>query len=317
MAKIALAVGGAVAGGIVGGFLGGPLGAIEGVSVGLSIGGAIGMAAFPHQTRRILPMQDLQVSSSADGAPIPFGYASNRYAGQIIWAPQITFVREQESAGGGSGGPTSSVYIYYADFAVAFGEGPGTIRRIWGDSKVIWQAPRGIPGNYIPLGSVPVWDPTVAYNVDDMIVYPSYTDVNGLIYQCLLPNTDVTPVGNSLYWEVTSSYPPWQSGVIYQPGATVDYWGQIYAANHVNPGGSPAGNPNWTPLAEYYAPPTIYPGDELQLPDPNIQGAEGAAITPAFRGLIYAVWEQFPLANFGNRIPNLRAEIYFPDPGIS
>src|ERR1700731_966417 len=99
MAKIALAVDGGVAGFLIAGPVGLDLGVsatLGAISTGLAVGGAIGQVAFTNPTRNLIPLQDLQVSSSADGAPIPFGYANNRYAGQIIWAPQITFVREQE-----------------------------------------------------------------------------------------------------------------------------------------------------------------------------------------------------------------------------
>lgn len=55
--------------------------------------------------------------------------------------------------------------------------------------------------------------------------------------------------------------------------------------------------------------PTIYPGSETQTADPTIVSHEGATVTPAYRGVCYAVWEKFPLANFGNRLPNIRAEV--------
>jgi hypothetical protein len=55
--------------------------------------------------------------------------------------------------------------------------------------------------------------------------------------------------------------------------------------------------------------PTLYTGDENQLADPFISSIEGANVTPAYRGTCYAVWEQLPLANFGNRLPNIRAEV--------
>lgn len=58
-----------------------------------------------------------------------------------------------------------------------------------------------------------------------------------------------------------------------------------------------------------YNPPTIYPGTETQLPDPLIVSTEGATVTPAYRGTCYAVWENLPLADFGNRLPNIRAEV--------
>ncbi|MDX2113677.1 MAG: glycoside hydrolase TIM-barrel-like domain-containing protein [Alphaproteobacteria bacterium] len=53
----------------------------------------------------------------------------------------------------------------------------------------------------------------------------------------------------------------------------------------------------------------IYRGDEDQLPDSLISGFEGAARTPAYRGQCYVVFEDFQLAEFGNRIPNFTFEV--------
>jgi hypothetical protein len=53
----------------------------------------------------------------------------------------------------------------------------------------------------------------------------------------------------------------------------------------------------------------IYKGDETQLPDSIIQSFEGADRTPAHRGLAYVVFEDFPLGDFGNRIPNFTFEV--------
>jgi hypothetical protein len=53
-----------------------------------------------------------------------------------------------------------------------------------------------------------------------------------------------------------------------------------------------------------------YRGDETQTPDPLIVAKEGDA--PAYRGLAYAVFERLPLANFGNRIPQLSFEVVRP-----
>jgi hypothetical protein len=323
MARIALAAAGAAAGFLIAGPVGLGLGAsavMGAVSVGLSVGELIGAFAFRPKSALQMPLQDLQVSSSADGAPIPFGYGKCRFAGQIIWAPKISFKLEHiNPPGGGSGGGAgSNQYFYFADFAVAFGEGPATILRIWGDSKLIYKAPNAnAPGNTEPLGDTPPWDPTVTYATDDMVTYPGVVTVDNplgqYVYQAILPvPAGITPPGNSLYWSLDSEFPPWRSsGVTYLPGMTVDYKGQIYAVEKTPAVGPPAGNTAWRPLQQYYTVPTMYPGDENQLPDPLIQGAEGVNVTPAFRGICYAVYENFPLANFGNRIPNIRAEILF------
>jgi hypothetical protein len=50
-------------------------------------------------------------------------------------------------------------------------------------------------------------------------------------------------------------------------------------------------------------------GTETQMPDPAIEEIEGAGNTPAYRGLCYVVFEDMPLAAFGNRIPQLQFEI--------
>ncbi len=53
----------------------------------------------------------------------------------------------------------------------------------------------------------------------------------------------------------------------------------------------------------------IYRGSETQNPDALIEAIEGAGRAPAFRGLAYIVFEDLPLKEFGNRIPQLSFEI--------
>jgi hypothetical protein len=52
----------------------------------------------------------------------------------------------------------------------------------------------------------------------------------------------------------------------------------------------------------------LYKGDESQLPDPTI-AKKMENLTPAYRGLAYIVFEELPLAEFGDIIPNLSFEI--------
>lgn len=54
---------------------------------------------------------------------------------------------------------------------------------------------------------------------------------------------------------------------------------------------------------------TVYPGNEEQLPDPALEGVYGAGNVPAHRGMAYVVFDNLPLAEFGNRIPNFEFEI--------
>jgi len=59
----------------------------------------------------------------------------------------------------------------------------------------------------------------------------------------------------------------------------------------------------------------FYSGSETQLPDPLIAETVGAERCPAFRGLVYIVCEGVNLAPFGNRLPNISAEIAFAGSG--
>lgn len=56
----------------------------------------------------------------------------------------------------------------------------------------------------------------------------------------------------------------------------------------------------------------FYPGSETQSPDPLIQAKEGIDVTSAYRGTAYIVFEDLPLAEFGNRMPQVTAEIVVP-----
>ena len=58
-----------------------------------------------------------------------------------------------------------------------------------------------------------------------------------------------------------------------------------------------------------------YPGDDAQLADPFIAAKMGAGNTPAYRGTAYVVFEELPLARFGNRLPQLSFEVFRPKRG--
>jgi len=58
----------------------------------------------------------------------------------------------------------------------------------------------------------------------------------------------------------------------------------------------------------------LHNGAELQTPDALIEAIEGVDFAPAYRGLAYIVFEDMPLARFGNSIPQLSFEIVRPAP---
>ncbi|MEK4035652.1 glycoside hydrolase/phage tail family protein [Methylocystis sp. IM3] len=60
----------------------------------------------------------------------------------------------------------------------------------------------------------------------------------------------------------------------------------------------------------------IHRGAEDQEPDPLISAKEGAENAPAYRGLAYVVFDNLPLASFGNRIPQFTFEVVKPVSGL-
>lgn len=55
---------------------------------------------------------------------------------------------------------------------------------------------------------------------------------------------------------------------------------------------------------------TLYVGTETQLADPTIEAVEGIGNVSGYRGLAYVVLTEFPLADFGNVLPQFRFEVY-------
>lgn len=53
----------------------------------------------------------------------------------------------------------------------------------------------------------------------------------------------------------------------------------------------------------------FYHGDDSQMPDSLIEATQGTGNAPAYRGLCYLVIENLPLQRFGNRIPQISAEL--------
>lgn len=60
----------------------------------------------------------------------------------------------------------------------------------------------------------------------------------------------------------------------------------------------------------------LYRGNDAQEPDPLIEAIEGSNCAPAYRGTAYIVFEDLPLEQFGNRLPQLSFEILREVPQI-
>lgn len=56
----------------------------------------------------------------------------------------------------------------------------------------------------------------------------------------------------------------------------------------------------------------VHTGTENQPADPLLEAKQGGGNTPAYRGAAYVVIERFPLADYGNRIPQFQFEVIRP-----
>lgn len=129
---------------LLGGPLGGAIGALAGRQVdALILGGGAG--------REGPRLNELSVTTSSYGMPIPRHFGRMRVAGQIIWATDL--VEHRESSGGGKGRPSTTEYSYTASFAVALASRPiRGVGRIWADGKLL----RGAAGDLKVGGTVRV-----------------------------------------------------------------------------------------------------------------------------------------------------------------
>ena len=124
--------------GAVGTALGGPVGGALGALLGQQVDNAI----FKVPTREGPRLNELAVTTSSYGMPIPRTFGRVRVPGTIIWATEIR--ESSETSGGGKGSPSTTSYSYSASFAVAVASRQvGGIGRVWADGNLL----RGAAGD--------------------------------------------------------------------------------------------------------------------------------------------------------------------------
>lgn len=275
-------------------------------------GMALGSILFqPPQPPRLL---DRQVMSSANGAPILFGYGTQRVSGEVVWSSGLLILRKGDSDftsfkdSINNSIPTRNAYV--TNLAVAFGQGPADITRLWFDSKLVYDT-RGT----VYRGP---WQAGITYNVDDVVLDWSMssnpvpnTDSQPLIYFICVQAITATentnyPHETAVFWEqIAANYDRATGQILYRYGFVNDpaYQGQYDIA--LTDSGL-----NLLDVDPFdYINPKIYRGDETQLPDALLESQIGVGKTSAMRGLCYLVLENFVVWDFGNRIPNIRAEV--------
>ncbi len=141
-------------GSVVGSILGGPIGA----TIGLALGTGAAYALFPPEGKVIEGprLDDLKVTFSSYGKPIPIIYGTMETGGNVVWSPGLVEHRKEEEVGG-KGGPsvTQVTFTYTASYRINYCVGVAdAILKNWSDGKLVLDKtdlglPDGIPGTFI------------------------------------------------------------------------------------------------------------------------------------------------------------------------
>ncbi|MEO0679012.1 MAG: glycoside hydrolase/phage tail family protein [Pseudomonadota bacterium] len=135
-ASLGAGLGGTIAGVALGPIAGQVAGGLAGQAIdGLLFGGGSSPQAIVGPR-----LQSLDVTTAQEGTPIPDVEGRARVPGHVIWATRYEEVETTEDVGGKGAPPSQSVtsYEYFANFAVAFAQGPVRhVGRIWADGELL------------------------------------------------------------------------------------------------------------------------------------------------------------------------------------
>ncbi|WP_271078927.1 phage tail protein [Aurantiacibacter sp. MUD61] len=170
--------------------IGGPIGA----TIGSIIGSQIDAMIFGPPDREGPRLQELKVTTSSYGAPIPRHFGKMRVAGSIIWA---TDLKETSEKSGGKGQPSVTTFSYSGSFAVALASRRiNRIGRIWADGNLL----RGAAGDLKVGGELRVYNGDGDQQPDPLIASaegsacPAY---RGLAY-CVFDELQLADFGNRI-----------------------------------------------------------------------------------------------------------------------
>ncbi len=168
----------------------GPIGA----SIGSLIGSQIDARLFSPPNREGPRLQELKVTTSSYGTPIPRHFGTMRAAGTVVWATDLV---ESSETSGGKGQPSVTTYSYSASFAVALASRPiANIGRIWADGNLL----RGAAGDLKVGGELRIYTGDGDQAPDSLIVSaegsacPAF---RGLAY-CVFEELQLADFGNRI-----------------------------------------------------------------------------------------------------------------------
>jgi len=177
--------------GAIGTLVGGPIGG----AIGALIGQQADRALFGGGKREGPRLQDLKLTTSSYGVPIPRHHGRIRAGGSLIWATDL--VESSESSGGGKGKPSVTTYAYSASFAVALASRPiGSVGRIWADGNLL----RGEAGDLKVGGTLRIHDGHGDQAADPLIASDRGADCPAFRHTAyaVFEDLDLTDFGNRI-----------------------------------------------------------------------------------------------------------------------
>jgi hypothetical protein len=287
-------IGGSVAGSNIGNAILPGIGGIIGGAIGGSVGGVIDQqfvypALFGHDSPIDgLKVDDMLLQTASEGSPMRLCFGpDNRVAGTVIWMDKVVSRKKQT---GGKSGPT--VYTYYVNLAILICEGPiYSIDKIWADSKLVYQKSTGDANNNGTLTGTLRTNTGLLLGAKNISVLMS----GGGGDSAALKKGDHVRFGTRpTVFEVTAD-------VSIASGAT----GTLAITPGIDvptPIDTVISLVDWTDA--FYESLSLYTGTAIQNPDPLMESILGAGNVPGYRFRALAVFENFILSPFGNRVPN-------------
>ncbi len=228
-------------------------------------------------SQQIKALLDLTVSSSAAGVHIPIGYGLNSMGANIIWSPGLKETITPVPFKD-TNDVTHTMYLY--SYTVSF-------------AAAFCEGPGVI---------TKIWgDTQVLYDNTGAFVNYQGLFSSGTIYNVgAIVRYDSAEGGERFFICVRSiNRLPFPA-----PSSSNNCW-QLYTGGVALAGG------------QAFPSPTMYTGSDIQTADPTIVALLGVDKTPAFRGLVYAVWKDLDVTLFNNRIPSIRGVVLGGDPAAT
>lgn len=257
-------------------------------------------------------VSDMNVPTVSPGNEIPRAWGLMKLNGQVIWSSlliETQHIAAQQvpgGKGGGKGGSSYSYtisYTYSVNYALGFCRGPIVqFNRIWAGAKLLWINPNQVGFEQTEFDDA---YQSEASRLLDLGVPPEQACVSAYMfafnnYEATASNTiwNVNPATSYIMSHPITGYPQTDNlnfatvySLVLQMYDPVQW------------------NQNFIPTVIRYDSIVQYVGDELQYPDPTIEAAIGASYVSGYRGLAYVVINNLQLADFGNMVPQVSAEV--------